>query len=120
MPAEKNKQIATEWFAAFNEHNLAKLLALYDEKAEHYSPKLKARRPESSGLIRGKQALSQWWQEAFDRIPSLRYEVSKIVADEQTVFMEYFRYVENEETLRVCEVLEIRNGLIVFSKVYHG
>lgn len=32
----QNKQIATQWFEAFNEHDLEKLLSLYDENAEHF------------------------------------------------------------------------------------
>jgi len=34
--------------------------------------------------------------------------------------MEYIRHVDGEEDLKVGEVLEIKNGLIVFSRVYHG
>lgn len=115
-----NKQIATTWFEAFNEHHLEKLLALYDDKAQHYSPKLKARLPETKGLIQGKDALRSWWQDAFDRLPTLQYEVIKLTADEEQVFMEYIRHVEHEEDLSVGEVLQIENGLIVFSRVYHG
>jgi hypothetical protein len=51
------EQIALKWFEAFNEHDLEKLLALYDEKAEHYSPKLKIKQPDTKGLIIGKPAL---------------------------------------------------------------
>lgn len=115
-----NKQIATTWFEAFNEHNLEKLLALYDDHAQHYSPKLKARLPETKGLIKGKDALRSWWQDAFGRLPTLQYEVIKLTADEEQVFMEYTRHVEGEEDLSVGEVLQIENGLIVFSRVYHG
>lgn len=109
-----------KWFEAFNKHNLEKLLALYDDKAEHYSPKLKIRMPKTHGLITGKDALRNWWKDAFDRLPTLRYEVKKLTADEQQVFMEYIRHVEGEADLMVGEVLEIKNGLIVFSRVYHG
>ncbi len=115
-----NKQIATTWFEAFNEHNLEKLLSLYDDQAQHYSPKLKARLPETKGLIKGKDALRSWWQDAFDRLPTLQYEVIKLTADEEQVFMEYTRHVQGEEDLSVGEVLQIENGLIVFSRVYHG
>lgn len=120
MNAQTNKQIALTWFEAFNEHNLEKLLSLYDENAQHYSPKLKIRQPETQGLIKGKGALRAWWKDAFDRLPSLQYEVKKLTADEQQVFMEYIRHVNGEEDLSVGEVLEINNGLIVFSRVYHG
>ncbi|MFL5752083.1 MAG: nuclear transport factor 2 family protein [Bacteroidia bacterium] len=120
MAAEENKEIALKWFAAFNEHDLEKLLALYHDDARHYSPKLKVRQPETGGLIKGKQALREWWQDAFDRLPTLNYNVQKLTADSEQVFMEYIRRVEGENDLRVGEVLEIKNGLIVFSRVYHG
>lgn len=115
-----NKHIASTWFEAFNEHNLEKLLSLYDDKAQHYSPKLKIRQPETKGLIKGKDALRTWWQDAFDRLPSLQYEVIRLTADEEQVFMEYIRHVDGEEALAVGEVLQIAHGLIVFSRVYHG
>jgi limonene-1,2-epoxide hydrolase len=120
MISSSNKEIATKWFEAFNTHDLEKLLSLYHQTAKHYSPKLKIRLPETQGLIRGKDALRHWWQDAFDRIPSLNYEVIKLTADEQQVFMEYIRHADGDEDLMVGEVLEIENGLIVFSRVYHG
>jgi ketosteroid isomerase-like protein len=119
-PQHPNTLIAQRWFAAFNAHDLEALLALYHDNAEHYSPKLKVRRPETNGLVRGKSALRDWWQDAFDRLPSLQYEVLKLTADDEQVFMEYIRHVDGEEDLRVGEVLEIRGGLIVASRVYHG
>lgn len=120
MTTEENKQIAIKWFKAFNEHNLEDLLALYDNEAQHYSPKLKERQPETRGLIMGKELLRAWWADAFKRLPSLKYEVVKLTADEQQVFMEYTRFVDNENPLSVGEVLEIENGKIVASRVYHG
>jgi limonene-1,2-epoxide hydrolase len=116
----QNKNIAIQWFKAFNEHNLENLLSLYDDHAEHYSPKLKVRMPETLGLIKGKAALRNWWQDAFDRLSSLKYEVVKLTADDEQVFMEYIRHVNGEEDLKVGEVLEIKNGLIIASRVYHG
>ena len=120
MSAQNNKQIAISWFAAFNEHHLENLLSLYHNHAQHFSPKLKIRKPETNGLIEGKSELRLWWQDAFDRLPTLQYEVVKLAADDEQVFMEYIRHVEGEDDLRVGEVLQISNGLIVFSRVYHG
>lgn len=120
MISEQNKNIAHKWFAAFNAHDLEDLLSLYDDNAEHYSPKLKVRQPGTQGLIKGKAALRDWWQDAFDRLPTLKYDVKKLTADDGQVFMEYTRHVAGEEDLSVGEVLEIKNGLIVFSRVYHG
>ena len=120
MISEQNKKIALKWFEAFNEHNLEKLLLLYHDDAEHFSPKLKLHKPETNGLIKGKKALREWWQDAFNRLPTLNYEVLKLTADNEQVFMEYIRHVKNEENLKVGEVLQITKGLIVFSRVYNG
>jgi hypothetical protein len=112
--------IARQWFDAFNEHNLEKLLAQYDNNAQHYSPKLKVRQPETKGLIKGKEALRLWWKDSFERLPTLKYLPQQFIANDSKVFMEYIRSVEGEENLTVGEVLEIKNGLIIYSRVYHG
>jgi len=115
-----NEQIALKWFEAFNEHNLENLLLLYSEHAQHFSPKLKIRQPQTNGLIIGKNALRTWWADAFERLPNLHYKVTSLTANEQRVFMEYIRQVPNEDDMLVAEVLEIENGLIISSRVYHG
>jgi len=114
------ESIALEWFKAFNTHDLEKLLSLYDNEAKHYSPKLKIRMPETNGLVTGKEELRGWWKDAFDRLPSLNYVTTSLTANESRIFMEYIRKVDGEEDMLIAEILEIRNGLIFASRVYHG
>jgi hypothetical protein len=118
--AAQNETIAQQWFAAFNTQQLDSLLSLYDDDAQHFSPKLKLRQPETGGLINGKDALRAWWQDAFERLPDLHYRVTSLTANEERVFMEYLREVPGEETLSVAEVLEIKESKIIASRVYHG
>lgn len=120
MTSQKNLSIAHSWFEAFNSHNLEKLLSLYDDEAEHFSPKLKVRHPETNGLVKGKNALHNWWQDAFKRLPSLHYKVTSLTADSDRVFMEYIRTVDNETEMLVAEVLEIKDNKIIASRVYHS
>ena len=115
-----NSLIAKAWLQAFNDHDLEKLLSLYDDQAEHFSPKLKIRKPETNGIIKGKDAMRTWWQNAFDRLPDLIYQEKTITSNEDRVFIEYTRIVTGEENMNVAEVLEIKNGLIIASRVYHG
>ena len=119
MTSTKNLSIAHKWFEAFNNHKLDQLLSLYDD-AEHFSPKLKIKKPETNGLIKGQKALRDWWQEAFEQLPTLRYKVTSLTANENRVFMEYVRTVQGENDMLVAEVLEIKEEKIVFSRVYHG
>jgi hypothetical protein len=111
--------IANKWFDAFNAHNLEELLSLYDNNAQHYSPKLKIRLPDTKGLIKGKDALRSWWQDAFERLPTLNYELIRLTPYENRVFMEYIRHVDGEEDLYVGEMLEVENGKIIASSVFH-
>lgn len=120
MVANKNLSIAHKWFDAFNRHDLEQLLSLYDDDAEHFSPKLKVKKPETNGLVKGKKALHDWWQEAFEQMPTLTYKVTSLTANENRVFMEYLRTVSAQEDMLVAEVLEIKEEKIVLSRVYHG
>jgi len=120
MTPEKLQSIAFKWFDAFNSHNLEQLLSLYDDDAEHFSPKLKIRKPETNGLVTGKSALREWWKDAFDRLPTLHYKVTSLTANGDRVFMEYVRTVSGEENMLVAEVLVVRDDKIIASRVYHG
>lgn len=114
------KNIAYQWISAFNKHDLDGLLELYAKDAVHTSPKLRERQPETKGEIRGKESLRHWWQDAFDRLPTLHYNLTRLTADKERAFMEYVREVDGEQPMNVAEVLEIRDGLIRTSRVYHG
>lgn len=119
MSAESLNQIALRWFDAFNTKDLDSLLSLYHNDATHFSPKLKVRHPETNGLIKGKESLRGWWQDAFDRLPTLHYELMRLTAQDDRVFMEYVRHVAGENDLFVGEMLEIRGELIIRSSVFH-
>jgi limonene-1,2-epoxide hydrolase len=120
MPSNKNLSIAHKWFEAFNNKNIEQLLSLYDDYAEHFSPRLKEKNPESNGIIKGKKEMQTWWEAAFRDLPTLQYKVTSLTADPDRVFMEYIRSVDGEKDLLVAEVLDIKDGIIVFSRVYLG
>jgi len=120
MNTLENEKIALKWFEAFNTKNLDDLLSLYDDNAVHYSPKLKIREPQTNGYVKGKVEMHAWWKGAFERLSNLQYHVSTLTANNTRVFMEYIRKVEGEEDMLVAEVLEIKNNLIIASRVYHG
>lgn len=112
--------IAGRWLACFDRRDLDGLLALYADDATHTSPKIRVRHPETGGLLRGKAQMRAWWQDSFDRLPTMRYVPTAITADRERVFMEYMRHVDGEPDLPVAEVLEVRDGLIRASSVFHG
>jgi ketosteroid isomerase-like protein len=112
-----NIAIAERWFTAFNTHDIEALLSLYDDSARHYSPKLKARQPQTKGWIQGKAALRDWWQDAFERLPTLHYEATKLSEKNGVVAMEYIRSVDGEKARIISETLKIKRAKIILSRV---
>lgn len=117
---DDNRNTALAWINAFNNHSLDDLLALYAEDAVHYSPKLKLRQPESGGWISGKEALRAWWADAFERLPSLQYQLVNLLSDDKQAVLEYLRSVPGEPDMMVAEFLEMNRGKIIRSRVYHS
>ena len=118
MSSEKLQSIAFKWIDAFNNHNLEQLLALYDDDAEHYSPNLKIKNPETNGKLTGKNNLRIWWKEAFETLPSLNYRPVTFTANSDRIFMEYIRTVDGQNETLVAEVLVIKEDRIIQSRVY--
>src|SRR6185503_14452414 len=114
------RAIAERWLACFERRDLDGLLALYADDATHTSPKIRVRHPETGGRLRGKAAMRAWWQDSFERLPSMRYEPTALTADGRRVFMEYVRHVVGEPDYPVAEVLECDHNQIIASAVYHG
>jgi hypothetical protein len=116
----RTQLIARQWLERFNAKDLDGLLALYADDCRHTSPKIRARHPDTGGQLVGKAALREWWRDAFERLPNLRYEETALTADEKQAVLEYVRHAPNEAPLLVAEVFEMRDGCIAVSRVYHG
>lgn len=114
------RAIAEAWHAAFEARDLDALLALYADDATHTSPKIRTLHPETGGKLAGKAAMREWWADAFRRLPSLRYITTSITADPDRVLLEYLRRVDGEPDMPIAEVFDVRGGLIVASRVFHG
>ena len=120
MSADDNLKLGRAWLEAFNAHDVPTLVALYAEDATHTSPKIRALHPQAGGKLVGRAALSQWWLDALQRLPTLRYEELSLTANAERVFLEYLRHAPDGAPYPVAEVFEVRGGKISASRVYHG
>jgi hypothetical protein len=113
-------EVVDEWLRAFNRADADAMVALYADDATHTSPKLRSSHPETQGRLVGKAAMREWWQDSFDRGPSIRYELVSMMLGDHGAVIEYLRHRPGEATIQVAEVFEIHDGRIVRSHVYHG
>jgi len=117
---QDTRALAQAWLAAFEARDLDALLALYSDDATHTSPKIRERHPETGGALHGKTAMRAWWQDAFDRLPSLCYVMTQITAGLDSVVLEYIRRLDGAPDLPISESFDVRDGRIIRSRVFHG
>lgn len=68
-------RFASEWIAAWNAHDVERVLAHYTEDFEMSSPYIVSIGGEPSGTLRGRQAVGDYWRLALARMPDLRFEL---------------------------------------------
>jgi SAM-dependent methyltransferase len=82
------ERFATDWIAAWNSHDLERILTHYEDDFEMSSPIIVALAGEASGKLRGKDAVGAYWANALQKVPDLHFELVAALAgvDSVTVF----------------------------------
>jgi ketosteroid isomerase-like protein len=83
------ERFAKEWVAAWNSHDLDRILAHYDDDFEMSSPIIITLVGEPSGRLRGKKAVGAYWAKALQSIPDLRFELLAALAGVDSVTVYY-------------------------------
>jgi hypothetical protein len=68
------EEFAGDWIAAWNAHDLDRILSHYAEDFEMTSPVIIQIAGEACGRLRGKKAVGSYWAKALELIPDLRFE----------------------------------------------
>ena len=95
--------LGREWIAAWNSHDLERILALYAEDAEMTSDKIKALGLAESGTLRGKENLRVYWRRAFQLLPNLHFDLIDTYVSPDSVVVFY----QNERGAQICEYLRL-------------
>jgi|MudIll2142460700_1097286.scaffolds.fasta_scaffold1492167_2 hypothetical protein len=83
------ERFANEWIAAWNSHDLDRILAHYEDDFEMSSPIIPALVGELSGKLRGKVAVGAYWAKALQKIPNLHFELVTALAGVDSVTVYY-------------------------------
>ena len=67
-------EFGAEWIAAWNAHDLGRILDLYEQDFEFSSPVLRKRIPESKGRLHGWDEARMYWSAAFEPSVNLHFE----------------------------------------------
>jgi ketosteroid isomerase-like protein len=88
----KAEAFAAEWIAAWNTHDLERVLGHYEDDFEFSSPFVIDIAAEPSGRLRGKAAIRDYWAKALARNPRLRFELENVYWGVRTLVIQYRRH----------------------------
>jgi hypothetical protein len=103
------RRLAREWVAAWNSHDLERILVHYADDVMLTSPVAAERLGDPSGAVRGKAALKSYFELALKAYPELHFELVDVMWGISTVV---FYYVNQRGTM-TGEVMELGpSGLV--------
>lgn len=108
METDAARRFADEWCRAWNSHDLEQVLAHFTDDVVFTSPVAIQLMSGSDGVVRGKDALRDYWREGLRVIPDLHFEVIDVYAGVHTVVINY----RNQHGRRMCEVLTFEGDLV--------
>jgi hypothetical protein len=98
---------AEQWARDWNAHDIDALLTHFTDDIVFTSP-VAVRLFGGDGVVRGKEALRNYWAEGVRLIPDLRFEVLAVYAGISTLVINY----RNQAGGVVCEVLTFDGPLV--------
>jgi uncharacterized protein (TIGR02246 family) len=108
--------LGRQWIAAWNSHDLERVLALYAEDSEMTSDKIPALGFDASGTLRGKANIGTYWAKALTQLPDLRFELIDTYVSPDSLVVFY----QNERGARICEYLRLNaEGRIIQGSANH-
>lgn len=89
MTSQTAAEFADHWIAAWNSHDLEKILSHYADDFEMSSPVIVGLMGEPSGRLKGKAAVRQYWSRALAKFPDLRFEKLHVLTGVNSVTIVY-------------------------------
>lgn len=83
------KLFAREWVAAWNAHDIERILGHYDDDFEMSSPVIAKLMEESTGKLKGKNAARAYWTKSLATVPELRFELLVVLVGVNSVTIYY-------------------------------
>jgi ketosteroid isomerase-like protein len=108
--------VGRDWIAAWNSHDLERVLVLYAEDSEMTSDRIPAMGFDASGTLRGKDNIRTYWAKALALLPGLHFELIDTYVSPDSIVVFY----QNERGARICEYLRLNaKGKIMQGSANH-
>jgi hypothetical protein len=106
MTEAEAQEFALEWIAAWNSHDLERILSHYAEDVEVTSPLVETVLGPGRVTVQGKDALRAYWRAALAKYPDLHFRLFRAYAGPRSVVLHY----QSVQALVGAECLEFDAG----------
>ncbi len=100
--ADRIGEFEREWIAAWNAHDIDRILAHYRDDVRFVSP-LAARAGAPHGEVRGRPALRDYFERGLAGYPTLRFQPIAALAGVRSIAL-YYHAVEDRQAIEVMEL----------------
>ncbi len=116
MPTPEPASFADEWVRAWNDSDVEAVLAHFADDVVFTSPTAARVVPDSAGVVRGKQALRDYWTAALQHAGGVHFTLLGVYAGVDTIVINFRNAGQNAS---VCEVLTFEDGLVTTGHAAH-
>ena len=110
-------RFAAEWIAAWNSHDLDRILSHYSDDVEMRLPLIVQRGLDPSGVLRGKAAVGAYWRQGLAATPPIRFELIGVYAGVGGIALHYLSVGRR----LVVEAVEFgADGKVTRGSAHHG
>ena len=109
MNRESAEQFANDWINGWNTHDLQSILSHYSDDFEMSSPVITQVTGNPDGVLKGKQAVGEYWSKALQLFPDLKFTHICTLLGMNSVVIHYYGATGK----RVAEVFTFNSAGLV-------
>ena len=106
MTRDEIRQLAEDWIAAWNAHDLEAIISHYDERVELISPVAEQLLGIPNGKVSGKASLREYFQRGLEAYPELHFDLKDVLAGLNSLVL----YYTNQKGTRTGEFMDLGAG----------
>lgn len=106
---QQAQNFANDWIAAWNAHDLERVMAHYDENIEYFSMFLLKLTDNKAGMLQGKENVKQYLAKGLAAYPDLQFTLFSVFVGVKSITLHY----QSVNNLTAAEVFELNEqGLV--------
>lgn len=93
------QEFARDWIDSWNSHDLERILSHYSDDFQLTSPFIALFGGEASGVLKRKEKVAQYWKNALEKMPDLKFELIDVLYSVNSLVI-YYRAVLGKKGLK--------------------